>query len=184
MKRALPSRVMWLQTVMIATVVLALGAGGVFIWNLHQRAQSQLSEIEPRFARLSGLAERHAEMKAMSTQVSQRIATKAYPATQDLTQVGNDAQQRIRGLFADSKLDIISVQVLPPKEEGKFDRISIDLRVEGDLTSLQNALSLIAAQTPLVVMESMSVQTIGAVRPASAQRLGGQFNFTVYRVRA
>ena len=102
---------------------------------------------------------------------------------QDVTQVGNDAQQRIRSLFADSKLDIISIQVLPSKEDGKFDRIPIDLRVEGDITGLQNALALLSAQSPSVYVENMSVQTIGAVKPASVQRLGGQFNLSVLRLR-
>ena len=39
-------------------------------------------------------------------------------------------------------------------------------------------------QTPVVLVDSLSLQTIGAVRPASIQRLGGQFNFSVLRVRS
>ena len=64
-----------------------------------------------------------------------------------MTQAGNDAQQRIRSVFADSQLDIISIQVLPAaKEEAKFDRIPITLRVEGDLTGIHNALGMLPAQ--------------------------------------
>jgi general secretion pathway protein M len=110
----------------------------------------------------------------------------AYPASQDVTQTGNDAQQRIRSLFADSKLDIISIQVLPPtkKDDANFDRIPIDLRVEGDLAGIQNALLKLSTQTPAVVVDSLSVQTIGAVKPASIQRLGGQFSLYVMRLRS
>ena len=177
------NRVMGLQALILLALVLPLVGGGIYAYSVHQRAQSRLADSEPRFARLAGLLERQGDMKVLTIQAREQLTRQAYPATQDITQAGNDAQQRIRSLFAESKLDIISIQVLPPKEDGKFDRISIDLRVEGDLTGLQNALSLLAAQTPTVLMGSMTVQTIGAVRPASAQRLGGQFNFSVLRVR-
>lgn len=177
------NRVAWLQGLIVLSMLLPLAAGGFYAYNVHQRAQTRLGDTEPRFARLAGLLERQVDMKLLATQGKEQLTRQAYPVTQDMTQAGNDAQQRIRTLFADSKLDIISIQVLPPKEEGKFDRISIDLRVEGDLTGLQNALALLSAQTPLVLMSSMTVQTIGAVRPASTQRLGGQFNFSVLRLR-
>ena len=177
------NRVAWLQALTVLALLVPLAAGGWYTFNLHQNAQIRLADTEPRFARLTGLLERQADMKALAAQGNEQLARQSYPATQDVTQAGNDAQQRIRSLFADSKLDIISIQVLPSKEEGKFDRIPIDLRVEGDLTGLQNALSLLSAQTPSVLMGSMTLQTIGAVRPASTQRLGGQFNFSVLRLR-
>lgn len=177
------SRVAWLQALIILTLLLPMVGGVLYVYGIHQRAQSRLADSEPRFARLAGFLERQGDMKALVIQGKEQLARHAYPTTQDITQAGNDAQQRIRSLFADSKLEIISIQVLPPKEEGKFDRIFIDLRVEGDLSGLQNALSLLSTQTPSVLMGSMTLQTIGAVRPASTQRLGGQFNFSVLRVR-
>ena len=176
-------RVAWLQALTVLALLLPLLGGGFYAYSVHQRAQSRLTDSEPRFARLAGLLERQGDMRVLTTQGKEQLTRHAYPATQDITQAGNDAQQRIRGLFADSKLDIISIQVLPSKEEGQFDRISIDLRVEGDLTGLQNALSLLSAQTPSVLMGSMAIQTIGAVKPASSQRLGAQFSFSVLRVR-
>ncbi len=178
------NRVQWLQILIVVAVLLPLAAGGLYVYGVHQRAQSRLADIEPRYARLAGLLERQADIKALTQDAKQQIARHSYPATQDVTQAANDAQQRIRTLFSDSKLDIISIQVLPSKEDGKFDRIPIDLRVEGDLTGLQNALSLLSSQTPVVVIENLAIQTIGAVRPASVQRLGGQLNFFVLRARS
>lgn len=178
------SRVRWFQFLIIFAALMPLIGGSVYAYAVHQRAQIRLNEVEPRFARLTGLIQRQAEMKMLAQQASLQLSRQTYPATQDVTKAGNDAQQRIKTLFSESKLDIVSIQVLPPKEEGKFDRISIALRVEGDLTGIQNALSLLSAQTPTVLMDSMALQSIGVVKPASAQRLGGQFSFSVLRVRA
>ncbi len=178
------NRIAGLQALIMAALILPLAGAGLYAWIHHLRIQTHLSDLEPRYARLAGLLERQADLKSLSGKVNEQLARIAYPASQDVSQAGNDAQQRIRSLFAESKLDIISIQVLPPKkEETKFDRISIDLRVEGDMAGIQNALVKLASQTPVVVVDSLSVQTIGSVRPASNQRLGGQFNLYVLRVR-
>lgn len=178
------NRIAVLQALTGAAIVLPLVGAGLYFWSEHQRLQTHLADLEPRYARLAGLVARRADLSTLEAQAKEQMKRAAYPASQDVTQAGNDAQQRIRSLFADSKLDIISIQVLPPaKEETKFDRIQITLRVEGDLTGIHNALGLLAAQTPTVLVDSWSLNTIGAVKPASAQRLGGQFNFSVLRVR-
>jgi general secretion pathway protein M len=174
-----------LQVLIVLAVLLPLVAGGWYIALRHQQAQTTLNDLEPRYARLLGLVERQPELQQLSAQASSQITQLAYPASQDLTQAGNDAQQRIRSLFADSKLEVASIQVLPPgKEEGPFDRIQISLRVEGELVGIQNALSILATQSPRVVVDTMALQTIGAVKPASIQRLGGEFSFSVWRVRS
>ena len=186
------SRIVWLQVLTVLAILIPLIGGGMYAFSVHQRAQNRLNEIEPRFARLAGLLQRQGDMAALAKQANAKLSQRAYPVTQDVSKAGNDAQQRIKTLFSESRLDIISIQVLPlkaesradTKEDANFDRISIDLRVEGELSGIQNALSVLSAQVPLVLLDSMSIQTIGAVRPASVQRLGGQFKFSVLRVRA
>ena len=184
MNRSVFNRIAWLQALTVLVLLLPLAGGGLYVWTLHQRLQNHLADLEPRFARLTGLLARQADLQALGVQANAQLARLTYPASQDVTQAGNDAQQRIRSLFADSKLDIISIQVLPPKEEGKFDRILVNLRVEGDLAGIQDALRKLSSQSPVVLVDSLTLQTIGAVRPASIQRLGGQFNFSVLRVRS
>lgn len=184
MNHRLLDRIAWLQALTVLTLLLPLLGAGLFIGVSHQRIVGHLADLEPRYARLLGIMEHRAELQASSEAATAQLKRLAYPAGQDVTQAGNDAQQRIRALFADSKLDIVSIQVLPPKEEGEFDRLTIELRVEGDLTGLHNALTLLSVQTPLVTTQEATLQTIGAVKPASVQRLSGQFVFSTLRARS
>ncbi len=187
MSRRFFNRIVWLQAFTVVALLLPLLGGGWYVWKQHQFMQAQLSDMEPRYARLAGLLQRGGDLKALGAQTSAQLAALTYPASTDATQAGNDAQERIRALFADSKLDIVSVQVLPQSKEKTdvpFDHIQINLRVEGDMVGIQNALSILAGQTPMVWVDSVTLQTIGAVKPASVQRLGGQFNFSVFRVRS
>ncbi len=180
----IPPRIALLQILIVAALLAIPAAAGVYVWSKHQWAQEQLAQLEPRFARLSGLQKGKDALTQAEASAKALLAGHAYPDAQDAVQAGNDAQQRIRTLFADSKLEIGSIQVLPAKEQQAFDRIGVALRVEGDLVSLQNAMALLEKQSPTVWVESMSVQTIGVVKPKAAQRLAAQFNLYVLRVRA
>ena len=179
------NRIAVLQAFTVLVLILPFAAGGAYIWTRHHEIQKSLAELEPRYGRLLGLIEQKSTLKGLSDQASEQLARLAFAASQDSAQTGHDAQQRIRTLFADSGLDIVSIQVLPPaKDDGPFERIQIALRVEGELVGIKNALSALATQTPRIQVDSVTLQTIGAVKPASIQRLGGEFNFTVLRVRS
>lgn len=173
-----------LQGLIALAVVAPVVACAAYVWHKHQWATAQLAQLEPRYARLLGLRSSHEAMQQASATAAAQLTRYAYPSSQDAIQAGNDAQQRIRTLFADSKLDIGSIQVLPPKTQESFDRIGVTLRVEGDLVGLQNALSLLEAQTPTVWVDSITIQNIGHAKPKIAQRLAAQLSFSVLRARA
>jgi len=178
------NRMLALQVLTLLLLLVPLVGLGVAAWFKHQQLQTNLTDLEPRYARLLGLASHHAQLQTLGNTVNSALTRLTYPASQDLANAGNDAQQRVRSLFADNRLDIIAIQVVPAKEEGPFNRITITLRVEGNLTDLHAALGKLPTLTPAVVLDSMTLQIIGAARPASVQRLGGQFNFSVFRVRS
>lgn len=177
-------RISVLQAVTVIFMLLPILGCAYYVWTEHIAIEKQLSDLEPRYARLQGLLERQVELRALQGQLETQLARLAYPATDDVTKAGNDAQQLIRTLLVESKLDVSSIQVLPAKQEGSFDRIQISLRAEGDIMAFHAALHKLSNQTPAVLLDNMTLQTIGAVRPASVQRLGGQLTLAVFRVRA
>lgn len=183
MRRIAFNRVVLLQWLTMLVLLSMVVFAGYTLWVKHNRVQGILVDLEPRYARLQGMLDRQADMVAVDAKAKELLLQLAFPATQDLAKTGNDAQQRIRSLFTDSRLDVISIQISPGKIEGQFDRISISLRVEGNLADIQTALARLAEQTPAILIDSMVLQTIGAARPASVQRIGGQFVLSVFRVR-
>lgn len=178
------NRIFGLQMLTLALLLAPLVWLGLYAADKHELAQKRIEQAEPRYARLLGLVARREDIGQFTNEANQITARLAFPAAQDAAQTGSEAQQRIRSIFADSKLDIGSIQVLPVKEGPHFDRIPINLRVEGDLAGIHNALTLLATQSPVIGLENWTLQTIGAVRPASNQRLGAQFNFFVLRARS
>lgn len=177
-------RIALLQLIAVLLVLAPFLAAGAYVWQKHQWATSLLSEIEPRHARLQGLKTSQPELEAAIKQTRIALNQHAYPASLDATKAGNDAQQRVRSVFAESQITIDSVQVLDAKEVDGFQRIAIVLRVEGSLPNFHEAILKLNDQTPSILVDGFSIQNSGQVRPSSAQRLMGNFNFSVLRAKS
>ena len=98
---------------LLTLVVLALPPvfAGVYLYEKHQAVEDLLSDLEPRFARLLGLAQSKSELAQAEEHVKTIMADYAYPDSQDASQTGNDAQQRIRTLFAQAGVDVTASQI-------------------------------------------------------------------------
>ncbi len=168
--------------VLITLAILALPfvAAGMYVHNKHQWAQARLDELEPRYARLLGLEASRDNLSQAQAQAQSMVAQYLYPAEQDTSQAGNDAQQRIRGLLAAAGLDIASSQVLEAKEEKGFERIPLAVRAEGEMVAVQAALAGLAEQMPAILIDAITVRSQGG--PVNgAQRLSVQLNLSVLR---
>ncbi|MBS0294432.1 MAG: general secretion pathway protein GspM [Proteobacteria bacterium] len=162
--------------------VLALGAiAGLHVYDKYQSVQSRLGDfVEPRYARLAGLKTGTEALAAASTRARELEALYTYASDVDANQIGNDVQQRVRGLLTAAGMTISSSQVLPSKEETGLERIPLSVRAEGDMVALQGALVGIAEQRPAVLIDAVNVQAQG-VPERGVQRLSVQFNFLVLR---
>lgn len=166
----------------LALLSVPVAGAGAFVWLKHHWAQDRLHEIEPRYARLLGLEAQHVQLEDALDQAAQLNEMYLYPASQDASQVGNDAQRRIRDLCAKAGLDVVSSQVLQAKADHQFDRVPVTVRFEGEMVAVQSALVAISAQTsPAILIESMTMQVVSFAKPDAPARLGGQINFFVLR---
>jgi general secretion pathway protein M len=175
------TRIKLLQGLIMALLMLPFVLLSVYVGHKHAWAQSKLGEIEPRYARLVGVKDLLPALQKATEQSGAIIAKTAYPAAVDISRAGNDAQQRIRSVFEASKLAIVSIQVLDPKDEDGFERIRVALQAEGVLANFQEAMIRVKDQSPLLMVESFTLLSNGQVRPASVQNLVGNFEFFVLR---
>jgi general secretion pathway protein M len=167
--------------VLVGVLIAGLVA---MVWQKHTWAQSQLDQVTPRYARLVGLDANRARLDQGLASAQASIVRHVYAGTQDASRTGNDAQQRARDVFAKAGLDVVSTQVLPAKQEERFDRIPLVVRVEGELVPLQSAMTVLPTLSPTLFVEGMSIQTVGAVNSETPQRLSAQFNLFVLRQRS
>jgi len=176
-------------------VLLAAAAAFGWIYAKHHRAQQQLDDLEPRYARLLGMQAQQDEVR----QALQRIATvKArhiYPAENDATQTGNALQQRLRDVLTQAGLSVISSQVRIPAAEKTDDaaaqaygRVEILLSVDGSWHALQQALLAVQGIRPDVWLDEMRIMLLGNLQnvrqPEMPARLQTQLVFHILRSNA
>lgn len=165
----------------VLILVLPLALAGWYVVQKHRWAQDRLRELEPRYARMLGMEVHTEDLEKARSEARGLLAQYTYPASRDVSQAGNDAQQRIRNTFSAAGLEIVSSQVLPAKSEKSFDRIPLSVRAEGELLGIQTALVGLSGQSPAILVDGFNIQTIGAVKADKPQRLGVQFNLSVLR---
>lgn len=172
-------------TVMVFLLPLALLS--YYMVQKHQLVQSRLAELEPRYSRLLGLEAQGTEMADVLARAQAARVKYVYPASQDVNQAGNAAQQRVRDIFSSAGLQVISSQVLPPKVEKGFDRIPLAVRTEGEWLAVQSALAVLSSQVPIIVIDELDLQVqggLGSTAAKQAPRIAAQFSLSVLRERS
>ena len=170
----------------LAVALLPVVGGALYVLRKHTWGEERLAQIEPRHARMLGLESQRAELEAALQRATELRTQYVYPVASDGAQTGNQAQQKVRDLFSSAGLQVITSQVLPPKEEKGFDRIPLVLRAEGELLGLQSALAVLGAQQPVIVINELDVQVLGGlanINPKLPPRLSAQFTLSVLRER-
>lgn len=176
-----------METAALLSLVLLLAAlaGGIafFVQGIHTADEERLETIEPRFARLAGLATDKGELAAAVAATRTAVSRHIYPASREASQAGNDAQQRARDMFSRAGLEVLSSQVMPAKPGKQFDRIPITVRVEGDYLVFQTALAAMPSLTPTLFVDGFNIQTIAGPKP-DVPRLVVQLELFVLRARS
>lgn len=166
------------RTALVCGLTLLLPAllylGALFgLWGLRQASQEELDRLEPRIARLQGLIAHEGELREAAAAVESQVLGLVYPASQDRTTVSATLQTSVREVFTSAGLSVTNSLVLPVRERGNFDYISVKLTVSGELSGLDEAMVGIAQYLPLLLVETIDV-TPARVPRVRAQRDGSK----------
>lgn len=147
---------LWLLAAAALLLLLAGWAGGTLLLK-HQQAATRLAEIEPRHARLSGLMGSQDLLAGAAAQLQANLADYVYPADQDPSHTANQALQRVRELATRHGLRVASSQTAAPRDEDGFDRIGLNLRIEGGWPAITALLADLAAQRPAIFYTALQL---------------------------
>jgi general secretion pathway protein M len=174
----------WLLLAALIVIVLIVG-GAVFTLGVHMRAAQALAQIEPRYARISGVLYKQEQIKRASQTLGMSLAQYVYPQSGDASQIGNQVLQKVRDLATARDLRVTSSQSQPAKEDNDhpgLDRIAVNLRIEGDWSALQGLLADLTRQTPAIYQNTLQLTAQGGGRFMNVTMpltVSGQFDLYV-----
>lgn len=174
------------QLLQIITGLILLAGLVVLASNVVQRhrfAQGILDDLTPRYERLLGIEASAKDMQGLTQSSLELLQAYAYPASREASQIGTDIQQKLRSAFAAQSMSIQSSQVLPEEEDGALMAVPVELRMEGNIQGLRNALASLAAQRPLIQMRSITLQKGRKMSVNTPISLAIQIKFFAWRER-
>lgn len=169
---------------LLVLVAVVAGLAAFFVQGIHRADEQRLETIEPRFARLAGLATDKGQLATALASTRSAVSRHLYPASREVSQAGNDAQQRARDVFSSAGLEVLSSQVLAVKPGKQFDRIPITVRVEGEYLTFQTALAAMPSLSPTLFVDGFNIQSVPGAKPDAPLRLVVQLELFVLRARS
>ncbi|AQA20222.1 hypothetical protein BST95_08620 [Halioglobus japonicus] len=121
-------------------------------WGLRASYQEDIERLQPRIARMQGVQAFEGELSASAGTVQDQISSLVYPPTIDAASAGASLQKDIRQLMATAGLTVSNSQLLPVREEEKFDYISLKLTVAGEMPAFDAALASLMEFSPRVTL--------------------------------
>ena len=166
----------WLALLAVALLALAL-TGAAYVMRKHQWARRTVADVTPRVARLSGMAHSGDALQQAQQRLRVNLQHFVWDDAQSAAAIGNTVLQRVREQAAQHDLRVSSSQsAVAPQGEGGFERINLDVRVEGDWPALLALLDDVSREQPMVYLDSAQISPAGrmnadGVQPHLAARL-------------
>ena len=186
--RTLRPEQLWLLLAALIVVALVVSAA-LYTLGVYTQAAQALGQIEPRYARVSGLLQKQKQIEQASKALDASLAQYVYPQSGDASQIGNQVLQKVRDLAAARNLRVTSSQSQPAKPDNdhpELNRIAVNLRIEGDWDALQGLLAELTRQTPAIYQNTVQLNALGGGRlnePKAALIISGQFDLYVLQAR-
>jgi general secretion pathway protein M len=72
---------------------------------------------------------------------------------------GAALQQRLQDLARQHDVRVLSLRIRPTEEDGRFERVGVEVRMQSDMTGLRDLLYDIEQSTPYLFVDSLAVRT-------------------------
>ncbi|MDO5289157.1 MAG: GspMb/PilO family protein [Pseudomonadota bacterium] len=167
---------LWLVAAALALLLLAVLAAG-YALRQHQQATQTLENTASRASRLAGLLQNEEQLTRLQAELQDNLSQYVWPADRELSDVGNAALQRVRALADSQGLRIASSQAQAnARDEHGFDRIGLDVRIEGEWNAIVALLRELGGVRPALYLDTahLSVLTLGDTQrpPILAAQIG------------
>ena len=163
------------QRRLLALVILALTLGVVFsvtvlpvlLANQHYQdtiaaQESRLQQLQRAAAIGDTLQPQYEQLKRWQTSDAQ------YLKSNSAALAAAELQSLVKRILVAKKAQVVSTQILATRQEQGFDRVSLKIRIRGELENIVQAIHVIETGDPFVFLDNVSV------RASRGRRVRGQ----------
>ncbi len=144
---------------LLCLVTLVLFAIADF-WLMRQDYAGEIENITPRTARLLGFIQTEEQLAEAVSGLDGVLEELAYSGARDSAMTAASMQQEIREVMTGTGLSVLGSQILKSKQIEGFEQINLDITVEGNIGSLDEAIASLRVLRPMVLVESVDIKPL------------------------
>lgn len=141
----------------VAAVLLLCLYAIVQFWMMRAAYAEEIESIQPRTARLLGIEQSAEDLASAGERADSILGEVAYLSTDSAANAAS-MQQEIRELMTSAGMSIATSQILSAKQYDGYERLRLDITVEGNVDELDAALAELSLARPLVYIASARVK--------------------------
>ena len=146
-------------------VIMPLVSTGL---DYHQQKQ----ELIFRLQRAQQLVDRKDQVKDDIEQIKRQYQQQNYFSTSStVALVSADVQKFIKSVISQAGGQLTSTQVLPSKNEDGFNRVTVKVRMSGDVEVLRNVLYEAESSVPLMIVDQIDVRPVRGKRNRKTRKI-------------
>lgn len=174
---------LWLAAAALA-LLLALALAASYALRQHQQAAQTLENTNSRASRLAGLLHNEEQLGRMQAELQDNLSQYVWPPDRELADVGNAALQRVRALANSQGLRLASSQAqATARDENGFDRIGLDVRIEGEWEAITALLRELGSVRPALYLDTAHLSVLNPGDQTRPPILAAQIGLFVLRQR-
>jgi general secretion pathway protein M len=159
------SRVAALLLLLVCLMLVAVAIGGP-VWWLHRRYDNALADAQSRLARYLRIAGMRPPLEAQLKQLSGLDATSHFLHATSAALAAAEIQELAKNVVESRNGKLTSMQILEPKDEGRFRRISVNVQITATLPALKDVLYALEGSRPYLFIDNFVARAAPAfVRP-------------------
>jgi general secretion pathway protein M len=148
-------------TLLVAASLIALPA-----WWLHRRYDDSLAEMQAKLVRYLRVAGMRDDLQAQLQLLRGELASSNhYLKSSSPPLAAAEVQELVKGIIEAQGGKLNSLQVLPPKEEGRWRQIPVNVQLTATLGSLKNMLYALESARPYLFIDNLTVRTLTTFNP-------------------
>ena len=150
----------------VAGLVLLLALPTSLLYNRYDRVLAERRDQVERFSRIASTrAEVARQLEAMRGKDTKKFFLRSGAAALSAA----EAQEYVRGMVEAAGGRLVTMQALPPKEEGRYRQVSAQVQLAANIHALRRILHAVESHVPMLFIENLTVKTQvpGNFRPAA-----------------
>lgn len=152
--------VLLLAAVLLAVLVVLIAPA----WFLHDRYNTKIAQQKDFLERYERLVAQKPQVEAVLEAVQRRDARRFFLKNTAANLAGAELQDIVRSAIQGNGARITTSQTVAPKEDGAFNRISVNVQFFATTANLQRVLNKLESQVPYLVIDTITVRPVNVNR--------------------